>query len=282
MISEFIGYLFSEKGLSRATISAYQRDIESFIAFCGSIERINKEHFLDYLHHLQELGYASSSVARFVFALRVFVRFLSREKKIEPTLLLHLESPQVWQKIPEVLTYCEMEKFLQAPDDQSFEGLRARAILEVLYSSGLRVSELCSLNINAIDDTFLKVVGKGNKERVVPIGKRALEAVDKYLIHCRDCYENREALFVTKQGKRMDRHTVWRIVKHYGRVAGITKTISPHTFRHSFATHLLEGGADLRIIQELLGHASISSTEHYMHLSQKQLREAFFTFHPRK
>lgn len=287
IILKFITYLLIEKGLSKATIEAYKKDVLFFSHFLEKegmkqFSEISDDQILSYLTFLQEREYASSSRARIIFALKVFFRFLQREKHIGEKPLLFLESPKVWQLIPEVLTIGEIEKLMQIPNKNTFEGARDKAILEVLYGCGLRVSELCLLNINDVNDEQIKVYGKGGKERCVPIGKHAIIAIDQYLLIYRDQFacKNHQALFLSSRGKRIDRVTIWKQIKEYAKSAGITKIISPHTFRHSFATHLLERGADLRIIQEMLGHATISSTERYTHVNQKQLQEAFFRFHP--
>ena len=176
------------------------------------------------------------------------------------------------------MTCGEVERLLAVPKDK-----RDRAILELLYASGLRVSEVCGLKLYDLDDQFVRVQGKGSKERLVPLGQKALQAVDEYLKHCRDRFESEKqlALFVTKRGNPIDRIGVWHMIKKYAKQAGIVKNISPHTLRHSFATHLLDNGADLRVIQEMLGHASISSTDRYTHISRSRLQESFEQFHPR-
>ncbi|MCB1135379.1 MAG: tyrosine-type recombinase/integrase, partial [Chlamydiia bacterium] len=174
------------------------------------------------------------------------------------------------------------DALLSQPNPKTALGARDRAILELLYASGLRVSELCSLKINDVDDDALKVMGKGSKERIVPLGRKALEAIDFYLLHYRERWDSKKQrrLFLTRTGKDLDRISVWKMVKRYAREAGIQKSISPHTLRHSFATHLLDNGADLRVIQEMLGHATITSTDRYTHVSQTQVQEAFHRFHP--
>jgi integrase/recombinase XerD len=216
-------------------------------------------------------------------AVKVFFRFLKKEDFVELDVTRHLESPKLWQLIPEVLTIGEVDLLLKAPDGETPLGARDKAILEVLYASGLRVSELCGLNIHDVDEACVRVKGKGGKERLVPIAKVALDAVDRYLAQHRGEVggEKEIPLFVSRKGKRIDRSDVWKRVKFYAKRAGIAKRISPHTLRHSFATHLLENGADLRVIQEMLGHAHISTTDHYTHISQLHLSQAFSAFHPR-
>lgn len=208
-------------------------------------------------------------------AIKAFFRFLKREGVVEVNVAMYLDSPKLWQLIPEVLSLKEIEALLEISEI----GQRDRAILELLYGSGLRVSELCGLKMQDVDDTFVRVRGKGGKERVVPIGTRAIEALDAYLAH-RD--DEQGWLFLSKRGKQLDRTAVWKRIKVMAERAGITKTISPHTLRHSFATHLLDGGADLRIIQEMLGHSSIGTTDRYTHVSHKRLQAAFEQHSPER
>ncbi|MES2121189.1 MAG: tyrosine-type recombinase/integrase, partial [Chlamydiota bacterium] len=193
---------------------------------------------------------------------------------------LHLDSPKMWQLIPEVLTVSEVNALLHAPNPEEFAGARDQAVLLVLYASGLRVSEVCGLNLQDVDDQVVRVKGKGGKERIVPIAQVATSAIDHYLVRFRK-ESDFPALFVTEKNRRIDRTLVWKRVKFYAKAAGIQKSISPHTLRHSFATHLLENGADLRVIQEMLGHANIATTDRYTHISTQHLADAFNAFHPR-
>lgn len=283
-LKDFLSYIASEKGLALNTIQAYERDLQAFLSFLEtnripSLQNINTNHIVDFLSHLHSQRYASTSICRTLIAIKVFFKFLTRENILPTNIALYLESPKLWQLIPEVLTYAEVETLLQQHDTTTFQGARNKAILEVLYASGLRVSELCALDIHHVDDTSLRVMGKGSKERIVPIGHLAINAIDHYL-QFRDG-DQQQALFLNLRGKRIDRIHVWKMVKACAKAAGITKNISPHTLRHSFATHLLENGADLRVIQEMLGHASITSTERYTHLSRSGLQIAFEAFHPR-
>lgn len=289
LLTDFVAYTRSEKGLSFNSIEAYQRDLKSFFEFLASREiskcqLIVTEEIIAYLSQLKLDGYASASISRALISIKVFFRFLVREKYIEKNIASTLESPKLWQLIPEVLSMDEMERLLIQPNRSTFEGARDQSILEVLYASGLRVSEVCGLSIHDVDDNYVRVIGKGRKERVIPIGKKAIDAIDHYLVHFRDHFdcENEKALFVTKRGKRIDRVAIWRMVKGYAKTAKITKEISPHTLRHSFATHLLDNGADLRVIQEMLGHANIGTTDRYTHVSHNRLREAFNQYHPRR
>lgn len=274
---DFIAYLRSEKGLSPHSIEAYGRDVQAFLeAFAPPF---HQDQLIAHLAVLHAKGMASASIARALIALKVFCRFLYREKILVQDIGLGLDSPTLWQLIPEVLTCEEIDRLLSKADTTIYTGARDQAVLEVLYATGIRVSELCSLTIYAVDDTAIKVMGKGGKERVVPIGAPALRAVDRYL-SMRECFES-SILFLTEKGKPIDRIAIWRMVKRYAQLAGIVKPISPHTLRHSFATHLLENGADLRIIQDMLGHASIGTTDRYTHVSASHLQQAFVQFHPR-
>ena len=287
-LEDFLLYIASEKGLSNNTIEAYERDCKSFIEFLQnkqitSFGDVQLTDIMEFLRALKSKNFASASIRRTMIALKVLYRFLKRERFISNNVTLYLESPKLWQLIPEILTYEEVENLLEQPDLESPTGVRDKAILEVLYSSGLRVSEVCTLGIYDIDDDFIRVFGKGSKERLVPIGKKAVEAIDHYLIHyrCQSDSEQNKTLFVSKNGRKLDRIVVWRMIKQYGKNAGITKNISPHTLRHSFATHLLDNGADLRVIQEMLGHESISSTDRYTHVSRAHVQKLFQAFHPR-
>lgn len=285
-LDDFISYVGSEKGLSLNTISAYRRDIALFCDLLrkqgvAALQQVEQSHIIAFLAFLKSQNYASSSTYRMLVSLKVFFRFLKREKLVAEDATSHLDSPKVWQLIPEVLTVAEVERLLSMPDSRSALGARDKAILEVLYASGLRVSEVCGLDIHDLDDGFVRVKGKGGKERLVPIAQTAVKAVDHYLLNFRTQAHEERALFVTSRGKRVDRMAMWKRVKEYATKAGISKSISPHTLRHSFATHLLENGADLRVIQEMLGHASVSTTDRYTHISQRHLVSAFDSFHPR-
>lgn len=282
-LNDFLLFIASEKGLSQNTLEAYQRDLLSFIAFLEktgvpSFVEVNEQTLIDYLSTRQ--AYASSSNARCLIALKVLYRFLKREKHVPKNVSEYLSTPKLWQLIPEVLSLGEMEALLKQPDTSGVKGVRDQAILELLYASGLRVSELCNLKWRALGDNALRVMGKGSKERIVPVGCSALAAIARY----KEFYQEakpEDFLFVGTKGKPLDREGVWRMIKRYGKQAGITKNISPHTLRHTFATHLLDNGADLRVIQELLGHASISSTDRYTHVSSARLSSAFEDAHTR-
>lgn len=284
-IDDFILYLSSERGLSQNTLEAYRRDTETFVLALKQTgvnewSEIKEEHVIAFMSEKREQGYAASSICRALIAIKVLFRFLKREGVVQTDIAALLETPKIWLLVPDVLTIEEVESMLAQPDVETYKGARDRAILEVLYACGLRVSELCQLRLQDVDDHYVRVMGKGSKERLVPLGSKALMAVDRYLAF-RHVAEREGALFVTKRNRSMHRVAVWNLVKFYMREAGLTKRVSPHTFRHSFATHLLENGADLRVIQELLGHAHIQSTDRYTHLSCAHIREAFEAFHPR-
>lgn len=287
-LEDFLLYIASERGLSVNTLEAYERDIRGLIDFLreAGIENFSgicREHIICYLEYLEKKGRASSSICRALMAFKVLFKFLKRERIITENILLYLDSPRLWQLIPQVMSSAEVELLLAQPDPDTLIGARDRAILYVLYASGLRVSELCRLQINDVDDHFVRAYGKGSKERLVPIGPQAIRAIDHYLIEYRDAQASskQKILFLTKRGTPIDRITVWKRIKHYAKSAGIEKDISPHTLRHSFATHLLDNGADLRVIQEMLGHATISSTDRYTHVSRSALQKRFESFHPK-
>ena len=289
-LKEFFSYLASEKGFSLHTIEAYKRDLKLLTTFLQShhhiksFQDIEEKHLISFLEWMTHELYATSSRCRALMAIKIFFRFLRKEEILKSDATAHLEAPKLWQLIPEILSQEEVELLIKTPDSKTKIGCRDKAILEVLYASGLRVSELCRLNLYDIQEETLKVFGKGSKERIVPIAKISLQAVDEYLLSYRkDKIEDLlgEPLFVSLKGKRIDRITVWTRIKYYIKEAGIERSISPHSLRHSFATHLLDHGADLRVIQEMLGHADISTTDRYTHLSKQHLFQSFKDFHPR-
>ncbi len=278
-VANFLAYLTAERGLSQKTIEAYENDLsglERHLKQCPT--KATEEDLLSYLGFLKKRGLSSASICRASIACRVFYRFLFKEGVTKIDVAAHLESPRLWQLIPEILTLDEVQKLLNAPKPSAKLGARDHAILSTLYATGIRVSELCNLNIDHLGDSALRVSGKGGKERIVPIAPSALESIDRYLTFRND---QNPALFLTNRGRRIDRYRVWALVKVAAGNAGIKKSISPHTLRHAFATHLLENGADLRIIQEMLGHASVSTTERYTHISTSHISEQFSRFHSR-
>ena len=290
-ISKYRTYLRLEKALSPHTQDAYLKDLDKLLNFAADnqkeVEMITYDDLQQFVATLRDIGIHPRSQARIISGIRSFYRFLLLDGYItaDPTELL--ESPKIGMKLPEVLTIGEIDRLIGTIDLTEPEGQRNRAILEVLYSCGLRVSELINLRFQDIyaDEGFIKVEGKGNKQRLVPISDRAIHEIKNYLpdrntINIKPGYE--DFLFVSfRRGKSLSRITVFHIIKVLAERAGITKTISPHTFRHSFATHLLEGGANLRAIQEMLGHEKITTTEIYTHIDREFLRKEILEHHPR-
>lgn len=292
-IKGFGHYLKLERSLSENSIEAYVRDVEKLKQFMEkehpkiSPLTLVQKHLQGFLQFINELGMSAYSQARILSGIKSFYKYLLFEELItkDPTELI--EGPKIGRKLPDTLSYPEIENLLNAIDLSKPEGGRNRAMLEVLYSSGLRVSELVELKRTNVyfDIGFLRVIGKGNKERLVPIGRDAMKHLKIYLDEIRvhiPVQEGSEAdVFLNKRGKRISRVSVFNIIKELAQRTGLKKTISPHTFRHSFATHLIEGGADLRAVQEMLGHESITTTEIYTHLDRDYLRQVITEFHPR-
>jgi len=272
---------------------AYLRDVRKLDQFFELKKKnlppgaVTTQHLKDFLEYLNELGMSAYSQARIISGLRGFFNYLLGEELIQTDPSELIEGPRLGRKLPDTLDYHEIEKILSSIDLSSPEGTRNRAMLEVLYSSGLRVSELVGLKRASIyaDIGFLRVIGKGNKERLVPIGKEALKYLNLYLEHVRPQQKIQEGsesfVFLNRRGRPLSRVMVFTIIKNLVAKAGIRKTVSPHTFRHSFATHLIEGGADLRAVQEMLGHESITTTEIYTHLDRDYLKQVIREFHPR-
>jgi integrase/recombinase XerD len=289
---EYEGFLKLEKGLSPNSIDAYLSDIDKLGQFLElkqiecKVEELDRELLSQFLTWISELGLSARTQARILSGIKAFYHYLIMEDLIENDPTAMLEGPRLESKLPEVLTLPEIDSMLDLIDLSQPQGRRNRAMLETLYSCGLRVSELVELRISLIFRTegFIRVIGKGDKERLVPISPRALKEIDLYLPD-RNALAiqngNEDVLFLNRRGKMLTRNMVFIIIKELARDAGIKKTVSPHTFRHSFATHLVEGGADLRAVQEMLGHESITTTEIYTHLDKAYLREAIISFHPR-
>ncbi|MCY3973947.1 MAG: tyrosine recombinase [Simkaniaceae bacterium] len=276
----FIRHIRSEKGLSSETVVAYERDIVRFLkeSLPTPVTAIGGCEVLAFMEKMNREGYATGSAYRAFIAIKMFFRFLKREGYVAVDPFRGIEPPKVWQKIPDVITPREVRILLTTPDPTTESGARDLAILYMLYATGIRVSELCALDVRDVGADTVRVMGKRRKERVVPVALAALDALDKYLLFR---LQEAEPLFLTKRRKRIGRVSVWNRVRHYGRRAGIRDNLSPHVLRHSFATHLLDNGADLRIIRDLLGHADIATTERYTHVSNRALYERFDAFHPR-
>lgn len=288
MLREYLSFLLVEKRHSPHTISAYGRDISRFERFwsprpLSSVATLDVRSFL---LHLREQGLNSRSIARSLSSLKSFFKFLCNEDYIQDNPAEILESPKLWRKLPDILSLDEMERLLASPNFQTTLGLRDKAMLELMYATGLRVSELVSLKVSDLDLQvgYLRSLGKGSKERVVPMGEAARNAVDDYLVRSRRVLLKGNPvseLFVTRRGTKMTRQGFWKILKGYARKANLPKGVSPHTLRHAFATHLLERGADLRSVQEMLGHSDISTTQIYTHVLEERMREVHGRFHPR-
>jgi integrase/recombinase XerD len=290
-LERFEDHLTVEEGASPLTVEAYLRDVMRFATFCLSKgarqpAEASARTLRDYVYHLKDLGLSPSSIRRNVSAVRSYFGFMVGEGEILRDPSERLEAPKRWRTLPEVLTVEEAETLLAAPSLDEPLVFRDRAMLELAYGAGLRVSEWITLTTRDVlmDDHLLRVFGKGSKERLVPIGRKAIAAVAIYLRELRPKLEKGQGkgvLFLNARGQPLSRMGAWKILRKYSEIAGITKPISPHTLRHSFATHLLEGGADLRAVQEMLGHADISTTQIYTHVDREFLRSVHRQFHPR-
>jgi integrase/recombinase XerD len=294
-IKGYISYLKLERSLSENTIEAYRHDVELLVDFLQSKNyslspaEIELNHLKEFIHWINELDKQlnARSQARVISGLKSFFKYLILESviKVDPSMLL--ESPKLGRKLPDVLDISDIDQLIGAIDLSTAEGERNKAILETLYSCGLRVSELTNLKISNLflDIEFIKVTGKGNKERLVPIGSAAKKLINNYIQHIRSKLNvkpgNEDILFLNRRGAGLTRVMIFTIIKRLAKEINLKKKISPHTFRHSFATHLIDGGADLRAVQEMLGHESITTTEIYTHLDREYLRNAIIQFHPR-
>jgi len=292
-IEDYIHFIRVERQLSANTLASYRRDLESYAQHLQDVQQlkdyneVHREHILLHLENLRAEGKTARTVARHISSIRSFHQFLLREKVTTTDPTVHLEMPQVEQKLPKVLSIEEIDALIAAPDRSKPQGVRDVAMLELLYASGMRISELTELNIEDIHLTmgFVRVFGKGRKERIVPLGRGALNALSKYLERARyelqGKYPKVDALFISHRGKRLTRQGCWKIIKTHAEKARINKELTPHVLRHSFATHLIENGADLRAVQEMLGHADIATTQIYTHVSKTRLSEVYKQFHPR-
>ena len=292
LIKEYEGFLKLEKGLSPHSVEAYLGDLHKLRQYQELMHPesgprdLNREQLGQFLIWISELGLSARSQARILSGIKTFYRYLLLEDQIQSDPTALLEGPRLGSKLPEVLSVAEIDRMLGCIDLSKPQGRRNRAMLETLYSCGLRVSELVALQISGIfrAEGFIRVIGKGDKERLVPVSPSALREIDFYLPdrHTLPVQPgNEDILFLNRRGKMLTRNMVFILIKELAAAAGIQKKVSPHTFRHSFATHLVEGGADLRAVQEMLGHESITTTEIYTHLDRAYLREAIISFHPR-
>ena len=290
-VQQFLNALSVERGLAKNTLLSYGRDLKRYQLFLkrkkiGSLDAVSRREIMDFLLEERDRGLEPASVARLLVAIRMFHRFLAEEGVLSGNVTDSLESPKLWKHLPEALNFSEVEELLAAPDSRHLPGLRDLAMLELLYATGLRASEVVSLRISQLDleGGTLRVLGKGSKERMVPVGRKAREVLRRYLKRTRAQWsrsDSGDTLFLSRAGRSVSRQTVWLVIKKYAKQCGIRKKIYPHILRHSFATHLLEGGADLRVVQELLGHADIVTTQIYTHVDKSRLKNIHQRFHPR-
>ena len=291
LVDAFLDHLTVERGLAANTRTAYRADLDQFTEF---LHRRGVEHLdgaqrpliTEYLLQRRKAGLSARSLSRHLAAIRMFCRFLFREKLLDVDPTQTIDSPKLWRTLPHTLDYEEVNRLLAAPDTRTKFGVRDKAILEFMYATGLRVSEVAHIKLSDInfEAGFLRSMGKGSKERIVPVGKQAIEWTQRYLREARDSFargDNVGEVFLSARSQALSRKTIWVLIKKYARRAGITKNITPHTLRHSFASHLLDNGGDLRVIQEMLGHADISTTQIYTHVDQQRLKETHYRFHPR-
>lgn len=290
-ISRFLDHLAIEQNLSPHTLDAYQRDVRRYVNYLHSQNvteptAVSRKHIAHYVRSLDQLGLSPKSISRNLSAIRTLNRFLLEEDIITQDPAEYVDLPKLPKTLPSVLDVSEMEAILRQPDTMTFLGIRDRAMLELLYACGLRISELLTAkrtHVNAAE-RFIRIFGKGSKERLIPLGQEAANWVSYYDEKARPHLVSRgsaDILFLNAHGKKMSRMGFWKILKKYVDLAGIQKEVTPHTFRHTFATHLLEGGADLRVVQELLGHADISTTQIYTHVDRDYLKQIHKAFHPR-
>ena len=292
-LDDYMQFLRVERQLADNTLLSYERDLRSYLQYLKEVEQleslrnVERIHILNHLSHLKETTMSSRTVARHISSIRSFHQFLIRERVVDKDPTVHLEMPQMDKKLPNVLSIEEVETLIEAPDTSKANGKRDQAMLELLYASGMRVSECINLDMEDVNLTmgFVRCFGKGGKERIIPLGKSALSACKDYLSGARRELAKpgvtTDALFINQRGKRLTRQGFWKLLKQHAQKAGIQKELTPHTLRHSFATHLIENGADLRAVQEMLGHADISTTQIYTHVSKTRLKDVYSQFHPR-
>jgi len=290
-VADYLHYSQVERGLSRNTILSYNQDLKEFMAYLKTKElsswnKIDRFVILDYLQYENKQNKARNSVIHAVSTLRRFFRYLMQEKFISENPMVQVSSPKQAHPLPQVLTETEVNSLLDAPDTSTKYGCRDRAILETMYATGLRVSELVHLKLDDLhlEMGLIQTLGKGNKERIIPIGDVAIDWLNRYLRDSRpQLLKNRQSpyVFLNAHGSGLSRQSIWKKIKQYVALVGIKKDVTPHTLRHSFATHILENGADLRVLQELLGHSDISTTQIYTHISKKRMTEVYRKYHPR-
>ena len=291
-LEDYMHFLKVERQLADNTIISYRRDLEDYIEFIKqvgfeTIDEIGRPEILNYLHKLNGDGKSARTVSRHISSIRSFHQFLLREKVTTGDPTVHLELPKIEQKLPRVLSMKEVDQLIDAPDRSKPQGVRDNALLEILYGTGMRVSELIGLDMDDIHLAmgFVRVFGKGGKERIIPLGGQAIKSCTRYIEEARPVFIKKQrgadALFVNMRGNRLTRQGCWKLLKGHALKAGLQKELTPHILRHSFATHLIENGADLRAVQEMLGHSDISTTQIYTHVSRARLKEVYVKFHPR-
>jgi integrase/recombinase XerD len=290
-IRAFLNYLRVDKGLSKNTIESYRRDMEKFAVLIHqrnlAVRQITRRDVVDFLASLYRRGLDSRSVARHLATMRHFFRFCTAENYVTDDPAMTIESPKIVQNLPQFLSVEEVNRLLEQPDQTTVLGIRDRAMIETMYSTGIRVSELCGIRVGDLqmDPGCLRCIGKGDKERLVPVGRQALESIQKYIRESRPhLLKDRTSpyLFLGRKGARpMNRISFWGLIAAYGRKAGLRKALKPHMLRHSFATHLLDRGADLRSVQMMLGHSDISTTQIYTHVVEERLKQVYKAHHPR-
>ncbi|GAB6990378.1 site-specific tyrosine recombinase XerD [Paenibacillus pini] len=290
-VQPFIRYMGEEKGLTPNTLESYERDIIQFMEYCAQrgihkVDQIKRIHISTYMGHLKQNHFAASTITRKMVSLRSFFHYLMKESHIQQDPTMNLETPKVEKKIPKVLTVEEVERLLESPDSSSPQGMRDKAMLELLYATGMKVSELMSLNVGDVhtDLRFLRCTSSSGKERILPISHVSADYMGQYLSEMRgklskDATE--QGMFLNTHGTRLTRQGFWKIIKKYAKESGIEGDITPHTLRHSFATHLLDNGADLRSVQEMLGHADIATTQMYSSIAKKTMKDVYENHHPR-
>ncbi|MBA2173801.1 site-specific tyrosine recombinase XerD [Halobacillus locisalis] len=290
-LEDFFHYLTVERGLSPNTIQSYKRDLTQYQTFMQkesdiqTWDEVTRTHIMQFMYALNDRGRSTATIARLLSSIRLYHQFLVREKVANQDPSLHIETPKKERKLPKVLSSEDVDKLLSISANDPLSA-RNKAMLEMLYATGLRVSELVSLKVSDLHLTmgFVRCLGKGSKERIIPLGDMAKEAVEVYLNHGRSAlvkHKSTDELFVNHHGNKLSRQGFWKILKAVAREVRISKELTPHTLRHSFATHLLENGADLRAVQEMLGHADISTTQIYTHVSKTRLKDVYRSYHPR-
>lgn len=292
-LAEYIIYLKIERGLSANTVTSYKRDIEKYLTFLTEkkitqLDEVSRFEILDFLQTLRQSGAADNSIIRMVSSLRKFHQYVKRESIVSDDPMQLIDTPKKASTLPKAISPQAVEQLLEAPDTTTPLGVRDRTILELMYATGLRISELVNLKLSDMHLTmgFIQTMGKGEKERIIPLGEIASQWLDHYLdgarVYLQDqSAETSEYVFLNSRGKGLSRQGVWKKVKQLALEAGIDQNVTPHTLRHSFATHLLENGADLRMVQELLGHADISTTQIYTHITKTRLKQVYSDYHPR-